>query len=79
MTNDFAGKVALVTGAASGIGEAVARQLATRGAKVVVADLKLDAAERVVEAIKSDGGHRPIRSIRLFSLPSIPSASLILV
>lgn len=56
MTKDFAGKVALVTGAASGIGEAVARQLATRGAKVVVADLKLDAAENVVDAIRNDGG-----------------------
>ncbi len=56
MTKDFAGKVAFVTGAASGIGEAVAKQLAARGAKVVVADLKLDAAQKVVEAIKSAGG-----------------------
>jgi NAD(P)-dependent dehydrogenase (short-subunit alcohol dehydrogenase family) len=56
MTQDFAGKVAFVTGAASGIGEAVALQLASRGAKVVVADLKLDAANAVVEKIKSAGG-----------------------
>lgn len=56
MTKDFAGKVAFVTGAASGIGEAVARQLAERGAKVVIADLKLDAAEKVADAIKSSGG-----------------------
>jgi NAD(P)-dependent dehydrogenase (short-subunit alcohol dehydrogenase family) len=56
MDKDFAGKVAFVTGAASGIGEAVAQQLAARGAKVVVADLKLDAAQKVADAIKAAGG-----------------------
>lgn len=56
MTQDFAGKVAFVTGAASGIGEAVALQLAARGAKVVVADLKLDAAQKLVDTIKANGG-----------------------
>src|SRR6478609_914188 len=47
MAQELEGKVALVTGAGSGIGEACARLLAERGAKVVVADLKQDAAERV--------------------------------
>lgn len=56
MTQDFAGKVAFVTGAASGIGEAIALQLAARGAKVVVADLKLDAAQKLVDTIKAKGG-----------------------
>ena len=56
MSLDFSGKVAFVTGAASGIGEAVAVQLAERGAKVAVADLKLDAAEKVAAAIKANGG-----------------------
>lgn len=56
MERDFAGKVAIVTGAASGIGEAIAVQLAARGAKVVVADLKLDAAQQVVDTIKGAGG-----------------------
>lgn len=56
MTRDFAGKVAFVTGGASGIGEAVALQLAERGAKVVVADLNRDAAQMVAGAIKSKGG-----------------------
>jgi len=55
MERDFAGKVAIVTGAASGIGEAIAVQLAARGAKVVVADLKLDAAQQVVDTIKGAG------------------------
>ena len=56
MTKDFDGKVAFVTGAASGIGAAVARQLAQRGAKVVVADLKLEAGQKIVDEIVAAGG-----------------------
>jgi NAD(P)-dependent dehydrogenase (short-subunit alcohol dehydrogenase family) len=47
MAQELEGRVALVTGAGSGIGEACARLLVERGAKVVVADLKQDAAEGV--------------------------------
>lgn len=56
MSKDFDGKVAFVTGGASGIGEAVAKQLAARGAKVVVADLKLESGQKVVDAIVAAGG-----------------------
>ncbi|WP_457580393.1 SDR family NAD(P)-dependent oxidoreductase [Ensifer canadensis] len=52
----FAGKVALVTGAGSGIGAAVARQLGAEGAKVVVADINADAAHAVAAEICSSGG-----------------------
>ena len=38
-TDTFHGKVALVTGAASGVGEAIARRLAQEGATVIVADI----------------------------------------
>lgn len=56
---DFAGKVALVTGAGSGIGEACVRLLASRGAKVLVADLDLGAATRVADGIgKTAKPHR---------------------
>jgi NAD(P)-dependent dehydrogenase (short-subunit alcohol dehydrogenase family) len=53
---DFTGKVAVVTGGASGIGEAVALAIAARGGQVVVADINEDAAEQVVTAISNAGG-----------------------
>src|SRR5688572_11634613 len=51
MTIDLSGKKALVTGAASGIGEASARALAAAGAHVVIADLNGDAAQAVASEI----------------------------
>ena len=49
------GKIALVTGASKGIGEAMARGLAEFGAKVVVSSRKADAVEAVAESFKADG------------------------
>ena len=50
------GKVAIVTGAAAGIGKASAIMLARAGAKVVCSDLNLDNAQEVVKEIKKLGG-----------------------
>src|SRR5438132_5135852 len=55
-TKDFADKVALVTGAASGIGRATALAFARRGAKVVVSDIDADGSEGTVAQIKKISG-----------------------
>ncbi|WKW13404.1 SDR family NAD(P)-dependent oxidoreductase [Pseudogemmatithrix spongiicola] len=49
-------KVALITGGGSGIGEAIGKRLAALGAKVVLTDIKLEAAERVAKEIAAAGG-----------------------
>ena len=56
MSKQFENKVAMVTGAGSGIGAAIARGLAAAGAKVVVADLDEAAASRLAAEIEGDGG-----------------------
>lgn len=52
----FDGKVAIVTGAAQGIGAAYAQALGRDGAAVVVADINVDAGERVAKQIVAEGG-----------------------
>ncbi|MBN1653472.1 MAG: SDR family oxidoreductase [Deltaproteobacteria bacterium] len=52
----YQGAVAFITGAASGIGRALAEQLARRGSEVVLADLQNALAEEVAEQIRSAGG-----------------------
>ena len=50
--SDFSGRVALVTGGASGIGLAVVRHLAARGAKVAIADVNMESAESAAAALE---------------------------
>jgi rhamnulose-1-phosphate aldolase/alcohol dehydrogenase len=62
---ELAGRVALVTGAASGIGRATAQVLADRGAHVVLADLNLDGAREVAEELTARSGLRRALAVRV--------------
>jgi 2-hydroxycyclohexanecarboxyl-CoA dehydrogenase len=53
---DFAGKVAVVTGGGAGIGKALCRMLAERGAAVAILDIDERAAGETVDEIKAEGG-----------------------
>lgn len=57
MAGRLAGKVAIVTGGASGVGAAVSRRFAAEGAGVIVADRDPAGAEALAAAIRSEGGN----------------------
>jgi meso-butanediol dehydrogenase/(S,S)-butanediol dehydrogenase/diacetyl reductase len=54
--DQLAGKVAVVTGSAGGLGRAIAERFAQEGMTVVIADNRLTEAESVAEEIERDGG-----------------------
>jgi NAD(P)-dependent dehydrogenase (short-subunit alcohol dehydrogenase family) len=56
MTGRFAGRSAIVTGGASGLGEATVARLAAAGARVIVADIDEPEAQRVARAVAKAGG-----------------------
>lgn len=64
-------KVAIITGAASGIGESTALLFAKEGAKLILTDINSEKGERLVEAIKNDGGE----AVFLKADVSLPEAS----
>jgi len=55
MTTDIAGRVALVTGASSGLGERFARVLAAEGARLAIAARRLDRLEALADALRAQG------------------------
>jgi rhamnulose-1-phosphate aldolase/alcohol dehydrogenase len=60
---ELAGRIAVVTGGASGIGRAAARRLADAGAHVVVADLNLEGAEAVADGLIDLHGSRSVIAV----------------
>lgn len=56
MTGRLGGKIAIITGSASGIGAATASAFAREGARVAVADVNLEAAERHAASLRAAGG-----------------------
>lgn len=61
------GKVIVITGASSGIGEAAAQLLAERGAKVVVGARRTERLEKLVAAITAKGGQARARTVDVVS------------
>lgn len=67
----FAGRVAIVTGGASGIGAALGAELARQGAVVVLADRQLELAEQVAAEIREGGGRAEAIAVDVRELASI--------
>jgi NAD(P)-dependent dehydrogenase (short-subunit alcohol dehydrogenase family) len=67
----FAGATAIVTGGASGIGRALAEELAKRGCEVVLVDLQIDQAEEAVALIKAAGGKAIAAKIDVRDFPAM--------
>lgn len=75
LTTDLSGKVALVTGASSGIGEHFAHTLARNGARVVVAARRTDRLETVATNIRAEGGKAAPLQLDVSSTASISKAA----
>lgn len=73
-TFDLSGKIALVTGASRGIGEAGARLLAAHGAHVIVSSRKPDACEVVAQSIRDAGGRAETLACHIGEMAQIEAA-----
>src|SRR4030095_13314660 len=71
MAGRVEGKVALVTGGASGIGRATALTVAREGAKLIVADLNADGGQQTVHVIKEKGGEASFVEVDVTSASAV--------
>ena len=71
MIRIFDGATAIVTGAASGIGRALAEELARRGCEVVLADLQIELAEEVASGIRISGGKATAIEVDVTNFPAV--------
>lgn len=69
---DFNGKVALITGSSSGIGAAIALQLAEYGARVTITGRDVKTLEMVGKEIEEKSGNRPLQIIGDLIDPTLP-------
>lgn len=74
MSRPFVGKVAIVTGAGSGMGRAHAELLAERGAHVIVQELLAERAETVAAGIRAAGGHAEALAGDASDVPTMQAA-----
>lgn len=72
--HDLAGKVAMVTGASSGLGERFARVLAARGATVVLAARSVDRLRELKASIESEGGRACVLALDVTDVAAIDAA-----
>ena len=70
----FVGKKAVVTGAGSGIGQAIALRLAAEGCEVAILDLCAEAGASTLEAITTEGGHARIIPCNVVDADSVAEA-----
>jgi short-subunit dehydrogenase len=68
---DFKGKTVWITGASSGIGEALAHGLAKRGARIVLSGRRVDALERVAKALDAETLVLPFEATDYDALPAV--------